>query len=769
MNPRAAAAPLLRRIYNHGELLPRALRSQPRLVGITGLYLAASVVAMLICYAAGGVAGALGCLLVLSLGLAALLFALTWEAFRQQAHHERRIAVLLANASEALAVTGPDGRVRLANPAAERLFGVTSEAVVGHSLMEFLSRLHPDDRAANSERMAQLLSTPGASQSAEVRLLTDDAEYRLIQVTSDNRTADPAVGGVVVSFHDVTDQRASENKIARLAAAVEQADEAVVISDPTGRIEYVNPAFERVTGYTAAEALGGNPRMLNSGRQPASFYHSMWSTLTAGQPWVADFINRRKDGTEYQSSAVISSIRDDDGVITGYVAVSRDVTAERRTEVRAAQLARERALIAETIRTIDTRKPVETIAATICGRIIGLPDVATSALVIFGLDGRAVPYGIVSADGEALPRRPLPARRVEEVRAQAMKGPWIEAWHDRPWHPYNEVLGRLGVRAVAYAPIRVGGGVIGYLLISSASEDAEGVLSAALPALVEFADLSAALVGPKIAEWTKVEEVRGRLTRVIEQGSFMAVFQPIVDITNGRVVGYEALTRFDGGASPEEQFAEAAAAGMGKQLELATATRALEDAEALPPGAWLNINASPALILGGNGFAQLVQNADRPMVIELTEHEQIRDYAEFRSAVRRLGPSVRLAVDDAGAGFASLRHILELQPSFVKLDRALITNLGSDQARQALVAGMKHFAKTAGFWIIAEGVETEDDLNALRVLDIHYAQGYLLGRPEPTTPQRPSKRRDGSGGGRVNAGAQKGDTDARKPVRLALT
>ena len=109
---------------------------------------------------------------------------------------------------------------------------------------------------------------------------------------------------------DISERVAAEAQAARLAAAVEQADEAVVISDPTGRIEYVNPAFERVTGYTAAEALGSNPRMLNSGRQPASFYHSMWSTLTAGQPWVADFINRTKDGTEYLVERMISSIRD---------------------------------------------------------------------------------------------------------------------------------------------------------------------------------------------------------------------------------------------------------------------------------------------------------------------------------------------------------------------------------------------------------------------------------------------------------------------------
>ncbi len=693
----------------------------------------------------------------------ALLVLRARESAIREANNERRMAALLANASEALAVVGPDGVIRVSNPAAERMAGVSSEISVGRSILDFLQLVHPDDRAGNAERISAVLAVPGATDSGEVRVRKAGGDYRLVNVAATNRVADPAVGGVVMSFHDVTAQRASEQHLGRLAAAVEQADEGVVISDPTGRIEYVNPAFERMTGYTAAEAIGENPRMLKSGHQPASFYTAMWATLTAGRPWVADFVNLRKDGTEYQSSAVISSIRDADGSITGYVGVNRDVTAERRGEAHAAQLARERALITETIRAIDIRESAEAIATAICSRIVGLPDVATSALVIFELDGHALPYGIVSATGEQLPRRRLPTRRAGEVRAQAHKGPWIEAWSQRSWHPYNEVLTALGVKAVAYAPIRAAGEVIGYLLVSSAADNSEETLLSVLPALVEFADVSGALIGPKVSERTQANEVKRRVGRVIEEGLFAPVFQPIFDTSTNRIVGYEALTRFDDGTSPEEQFAEAAAVGMGKQLEMATATRALAAAHELPAGAWLDINASPGLILGGNGFAQLVLNSARPLVIELTEHEQIHDYAEFRSAVRRLGPSARLAVDDAGAGFASLRHILELQPSFVKLDRALISNLDSDKARQALVAGMQHFARDAGFWIIAEGVETNAELSALRDLDIHYAQGYLLGRPEPASLSGKLVEH------RRTTGARSGRSVKEDQVRLALS
>jgi PAS domain S-box-containing protein len=698
-------------------------------------------------------------------GIVALLIVRAREVAGRDAQHERQLTALLADTSDAVAVIGPDGVVRIANPAAGRLIGSSPETFIGRSISEMAEMLHPDERPATADWMNAILRARGESGSREARIRNGAGGYRWLDITTSNRIGDQAIDGVVLTLRDITERRESEQRAARLATAVEQASEAVVIADPTGRIEYVNPAFERVTGYSAKEAIGQNPRLLKSGRQPEAFYEAMWATLTAGRPWVADFINRRKDGSEYQSAAVISSIRAADGTITGYVGVSRDVTAERREEAQTARLARERALIAETIRGLDTRESAEAMARAICSQVASLPGVVTSALVIFEPDGRAIPYGIVSATGEPLARRRLPSDRVVDLRAQAQKGPWIEAWHDRPGHPYNDTLSGFGVKAVAYAPIRDGGDVIGYLLISSADEDAEETLSTALPALVEFADISATLIGPKVAERTQTEVIRRRVATIIETTAFTPVYQPIVDIFSDRIVGFEALTRFNNGRSPEQQFAEAAMANMGRQLEMAAVARAVAGAQDLPAGAWLNVNASPALILGGDDFARLALNSPRPLIIELTEHEQIRDYARFRAAVRGLGPNVRLAVDDAGAGFSSLRHILELQPSFVKLDRALVTNIDDDHARQALVAGLLHFARDGGFWLIAEGVETEAELQTLRELEVHYAQGYLLGKPQPSVFGRaPTTRRRRSASGKARPTNGNGDISDDLPV-----
>ncbi len=141
------------------------------------------------------------------------------------------------------------------------------------------------------------------------------------------------------------------------------------------------------------------------------------------------------------------------------------------------------------------------------------------------------------------------------------------------------------------------------------------------------------------------------------------------------------------------------------------------------------------------------------LVLEITEHAIVRDYAAFRRGIARLGRPVRLAVDDAGAGFASLRHILELDPAFVKLDISLIRGIDRDPAKQALVAGMRHFARTTKRRLIAEGVETEAEAQTLAELDVRLVQGYRFGRPAPLS-QRSTSDRTSSARGRVRSKPQ---------------
>lgn len=208
------------------------------------------------------------------------------------------------------------------------------------------------------------------------------------------------------------------------------------------------------------------------------------------------------------------------------------------------------------------------------------------------------------------------------------------------------------------------------------------------------------------------------------------MYQPIVDLATRQVCGYEALTRFADGTRPDVRFTMAHAVGLGSEMELACALAALEGARDLPPDVWLSINLSPESVVIGDGADLLAGHSSLRLVLEITEHAEIDDYGALRRALRSMAP-VKVSVDDAGAGFASLRHILELKPDFVKLDLALVRGIDTDPARQALTVGLCHFAARTGAVLIAEGVESTAEADTLRGLGVPFGQGYLFGRPAP--------------------------------------
>jgi PAS domain S-box-containing protein len=237
------------------------------------------------------------------------------------------------------------------------------------------------------------------------------------------------------------------------------------------------------------------------------------------------------------------------------------------------------------------------------------------------------------------------------------------------------------------------------------------------------------LRAPAMALARRRDEAVDRIESTIETQAFGAVYQPIVDLSTGSAVGYEALTRFTDGCRPDLMFATALECGLGIKLETATLAAALDGARGLPPRTWLSLNVSPPLLADVETLGATLGLRARPLVLEITEHETIEAYGPLREAVLRLGPDVRLAVDDAGAGVANFHHLVELRPDFVKIDVSLVRGVDTDLSRQAVVAGILHFAAAAHCQVIAEGIETEAEMAMLTELGVALGQGYLLGRP----------------------------------------
>lgn len=232
----------------------------------------------------------------------------------------------------------------------------------------------------------------------------------------------------------------------------------------------------------------------------------------------------------------------------------------------------------------------------------------------------------------------------------------------------------------------------------------------------------------------QLERTRHRIERVLADRSIRILFQPIVDLRTGRTAGYEALSRFtaEPAQPPDRWFADAHATGLGTELECLAVKTALAAAGQLSRDCYLSVNASPAMLASG----QLVPALDatplegRQLVIEITEHVTVDNYQVLRRPLETLrARGIRIAVDDAGAGYASFRHILRLRPECIKLDRDIIRDIDHDPARQALAAALVMFARSVGASVTAEGVEKPEELNTLARLGFDAAQGYLLGRP----------------------------------------
>jgi EAL domain-containing protein (putative c-di-GMP-specific phosphodiesterase class I) len=236
----------------------------------------------------------------------------------------------------------------------------------------------------------------------------------------------------------------------------------------------------------------------------------------------------------------------------------------------------------------------------------------------------------------------------------------------------------------------------------------------------------------------EVAKKRRRIRAVIRGEGLDMVFQPIVDLASRSVVGHEALARFtlEPRRDPLRWFEEAHQLGLGVELELAAVRGACEHAPAPPSEAYLAVNVSPVTAECPE-LLQVLSETPLEIVLEVTEHAPVEDYGRFRRAVNGLrGHGARLAVDDAGAGFASLRHILELEAEIIKLDSSLTHSLEDDPRRRSLASTLIDFGRRTGAAVVAEGIESELQVSELRRLGIRLGQGYHLGRPRPATGRR---------------------------------
>lgn len=337
-----------------------------------------------------------------------------------------------------------------------------------------------------------------------------------------------------------------------------------------------------------------------------------------------------------------------------------------------------------------------------------------------------------------LPLAPGDSEPLEETFCQRIiEGRLPELIHNASDHEAARELpltAALPIGSHLNVPLRLRDGSIYGTFCGLSREPDHSLTQRDLSTLRAFADLASGQIEARIDREREQDRARARIAAVLA-GEQMTMFcQPIHSLKDGRAVGVECLARFPAdelSRPPNEWFEAAAEVGLGIELELLAVRQALRCLPYIPGGLYMAVNVSPETVLAGALGEAIDRAPSGRLVIEVTEHSQVDDYPALLKALEPLRARARIAIDDVGAGYAGLRHLVDLKPDLMKLDIALIRDVHRDEARHAIAQAMVAFAGRIGSAIVAEGVECAEERDTLAALGIRFAQGYHFSRPMP--------------------------------------
>ncbi len=434
---------------------------------------------------------------------------------------EDRYRIFVENINDVIFALDIQGSFTYASPVIERVTGYKVEEVVGQP---FGRLVHEEDYAEVRRSFERTLA--GNPDLAEFRIRAKDGSVLHVRTNCRPVLADGQPLGLTGTMTDITESKEREEQIRKLSQAVNQSPSAVIITNPDGVIEYVNPKFCQITGYTPEEVLGQNPRLLRSDDTPLSLYQELWATITAGREWQGELRNRKKNGEQYWVSVSISPIRNANGAITHYVAVQEDITERKAME--AAE--REQRILAEALRdtaaaltsTLDLDEVLERILANV-GRVVP-HDLANIMLVEDGLSRVVRSYGFPNGEAGAIgPAQTIPIDAVPELRQMSESGQPLLV-------PQVPASGTSPPQARSYlgAPIRMGGETLGFINLHLTGASGQAFTEKDLDRLQAFADEAAIAIHNaqlyEQAQKTAMLEERQRLARDLHDAVSQTLF-----------------------------------------------------------------------------------------------------------------------------------------------------------------------------------------------------------------------------------------------------
>lgn len=552
------------------------------------------------------------------------------------------------------------------------------------------------------------------------------------------------------SIKHTDELRAHQTVLDKFKQAVEQSASGVVITDARGKIEYVNRKFCEITGYANDEVIGRNPSMLKSGETDEAVYQEMWAALSKGREWRGELKNRKKSGDVYWCMESISPIVDERGITTHFIAVIEDIDDRKFAEATIRQLALFDPLTELPNRRLARERLDHAVAwASRSGRRV--------ALLYLDLDRfKAINDSLGHHTGDLLLKaaahRLQACLRADDTLARLGGDEFAAVLVDID-HAADAAVVAEKLLAAAAEPFNISGrdlyvsASIGISMYPTDTESIDVLVSNADVAMYHAKDSGKnryQFFGQGLAERVSQQwEIENALRRVTERGELFLEYQPKMEISTGRVYGMEALVRWQhpklGRVAPDRFISIAEETGEIETIGEWVLRTACEQAQR-----WrgrghelvLSVNLSAVqfrvrdlhekikAILADTGFPA------HALELEITESAIMGspDQAiEMMHALRSLG--ARIAIDDFGTGYSSLSQLKRFPVSVLKIDRAFIHDITNDREDMAIAQAVVALAKTMRLEVIAEGVETPEQLALLEGMGCDSIQGYLLSKP----------------------------------------
>ena len=556
----------------------------------------------------------------------------------------------------------------------------------------------------------------------------------------------------VLSVRDISREAALKSRVQWLSQLVEQSPSSVMITDPDGKIEYVNARFTETSLYSPEATIGRTPNLLNSGLNPPELFEGLWRTIKAGDVWRGEILNRRKDGTLFWEYEIISPIRDDGGRVTHFAAMKEDVTLRKEYEEKLLRQAHFDELTGLPNRLLARDRLNGALARA--GR-----NSSKVAVIMADLDGfKKINDTLGHATGDALlgviATRIKGALREADTVARLGGDEFLVILPDLKQELAADIAGRKILNACAQ-PAMVGShemyvsASLGVALYPDDGDSPDILIKNADTAMYEAKRAGKNRVMPfrkeaglRIVRHLSLET---GLHRALQRNELSLAFQPIMDLATGSVAGAEALLRWNnpelGEVTPSEFIPIAEETDIIQEIgawvlnESCRTLSGLRRTLARPFFMSVNLSARQMdrrivdLIATALDTHALPPDA---LKIEVTESLLVRDIPltlEIMESMRGLG--VGLALDDFGTGYSSLSYIKKYPFSTLKIDQSFIRGVLLDTRDRRLFSAIVAMARALGLDITAEGVETPEHLGLVRDEKCAYSQGFLFSKPLP--------------------------------------